>query len=318
MKFKFKRILPLGVGLTSILFVSVLNNFASDLNSYHSEYVMNYKTEIPVTFVPTSIITIDDNLDFHYHFAGDKRSYDYNAAKSIVDEFFSNNNLDINNFIQDNNFADYPIEPEFQEMKDYVKSNYPSYKYKTTIISPEVEAGMIIYYDGMGNLTKAVDKNNNILDTLKNELVDVTYPEGYTGPRIEIEPTYNEDGTYTWGSSNNTLTISNEGKQGLSEGVVTQYSGVGLVGADGGSVDGKLGITDCATPMNYSRPPAGTPVYLRNLTTDHAEYVYKWDVGRLPDAIIDIQWQQMENEYGVPTGPNHTYGSFKGRAFYSY
>ncbi|KAF5065618.1 hypothetical protein DSECCO2_272080 [anaerobic digester metagenome] len=70
--------------------------------------------------------------------------------------------------------------------------------------------------------------------------------------------------------------------------------------------------------MDYDRPPSDTAIYVRNLTTDSADYVYKNDVGGLPNAILDIMPDKMQDTFGAKVNKSKGTGRFDGRYYYSW
>lgn len=68
-------------------------------------------------------------------------------------------------------------------------------------------------------------------------------------------------------------------------GYITWYNGVGKVGADGK----RLGHWDCATKMGFDVPRKGTKIRAYSKAKPKkAITVYKYDVGRLPGAVLDV------------------------------
>lgn len=56
-----------------------------------------------------------------------------------------------------------------------------------------------------------------------------------------------------------------------------------------GEADHKLGQTDCATKQGFDEPPVGTEIIATDRDTGLSARLYKWDVGKLPKAVLDIR-----------------------------
>lgn len=216
----------------------------------------------------------------------------------------------INEFVSEdlvqNKTIDTSMEREEDALFEEVKkeaSNYPKYIVGDIII-PEMEEGMTAFYDGMGDLTKVVDKDGNIVD-MPEPIIDIVYPENYKGDKLyPYEQGY--VGSWTYGDYNeNTITRTSYSVTG--EGWITYYNGVGLTGSDGTT----LTNNDCATKMNYDRPPKGTSIQVRNLNNNFTGVVYKYDIGGLPNAVLDIMPDKMLLQFGAT-------GRFKGRYWWSW
>nr|WP_239549284.1 RlpA-like double-psi beta-barrel domain-containing protein [Scopulibacillus daqui] len=67
------------------------------------------------------------------------------------------------------------------------------------------------------------------------------------------------------------------------KGNITYYYGEGKIGAHGK----KLASHDCALKIGFDNPPAGTKIKVVSDKGKQAT-VYKWDMGRLPNAVIDV------------------------------
>lgn len=138
------------------------------------------------------------------------------------------------------------------------------------IADPSPTAGLRVIYDGDG-LIKAFE--------------GVTYrysplPSGTTSP----------NGTYTWGSQNNTLTVTNNTVTGT--GRLTTFSDTI------GERDNTLKKGDVATRGDKDNPKFGTILDVTAPTADGSTATHemtKADNGSLPDAILDIWKTGVEN-----------------------
>ncbi|GIM45737.1 hypothetical protein DNHGIG_12860 [Collibacillus ludicampi] len=91
-------------------------------------------------------------------------------------------------------------------------------------------------------------------------------------------------------------------------GNITYYNGEGKIGADGKV----LSSYDCATKIGFDEPPAGTRIAVRNLDNNRLAFVYKWDRGSLPNAVLDVMPYVFSNILGQDT----YYGIIHGRYFH--
>ncbi|MBU8726158.1 MULTISPECIES: RlpA-like double-psi beta-barrel domain-containing protein [Bacillus] len=81
------------------------------------------------------------------------------------------------------------------------------------------------------------------------------------------------------------FSFSNEASAKKVSGNITWYNGVGKKGADGK----RLGHWDAATKMGFDVPKKGTKLRVRTKAKPHKVItVYKYDVGRLPNAVLDV------------------------------
>lgn len=142
---------------------------------------------------------------------------------------------------------------------------------------PDPEPGMRVSYDGTGYPTKIVNEltgkyynfvvkndisNNETLNKDQNNSVGL-----YSDPN---SPTYKYlfRGNFTWYTD------------------------------EIGQQDHILQDFDCATKMKYDEPPCGTLIHAKYLTRE--AYLTKWDVGSLPNAILDVRPYVFENVFKVP------------------
>ncbi|WP_163195511.1 hypothetical protein [Clostridium thermarum] len=142
---------------------------------------------------------------------------------------------------------------------------------------PDPEPGMRVSYDGTGHPTKIVNeltgKYYNFV--LKND--------------ISTEGTLNKETNNTFGLY---MDPSSPNYKYLFRGNFTWYTDTI------GQQNHILQDFDCATKINYDEPPCGTLVHAKYLTRD--AYLTKWDIGTLPDAILDVRPYVFENVFKVP------------------
>ena len=186
-----------------------------------------------------------------------------------------------------------------------IAKQYPTYYFAEPQI-PNIKPGMVAFYDGMGYLNKIIDENGNIVPITSN-CINIIHPDGITAINSVARANYyNQLGTFVWGTDNNTLTRTTE--HVIATGWVTWFDD------EIGNHDNILTEDDCATAMNYDRPPSNTEIHVRNLENNIDAYVYKNDVGSLPNAVLDIRPEKMEDTFNVSVGTNS--GRFNGRYFY--
>ncbi|WP_047153671.1 hypothetical protein [Aneurinibacillus tyrosinisolvens] len=187
-------------------------------------------------------------------------------------------------------------EKEILKEMEQARASLPVYHLDDPVL-PKPQPGMTVLYDGMGYPTKVVDANGNPISEKSATGINIMSDAGV--------------GTYTYGASNNKITISSTNV--LGEGTVTWYDGVGGKGYD----QTILTEEDCATKQSIDNPPKATEINVRNLENNIAGIVYKYDVGSLPNAIIDIMPNKMSFYFETTIGTYPTpYGSFTGRYFH--
>lgn len=174
---------------------------------------------------------------------------------------------------------------------------------------PDPQPGMTVYYDGMGLPTKIVDAEGKVVPT-PSKIIKVENADGFSIDHVisAWEPPGN--GVYIYGKDNNKLTITDSYVMG--EGWVTWYDGVGKIGAD----NKKLTNDNCATKMDYDRPPYNTEIRVRNLSNDIVKNVYKADIGSLPNSVLDIMPDKMNDDFDSPVDKKKGLGRFNGRTYY--
>lgn len=159
--------------------------------------------------------------------------------------------------------------------------------------NPAPQPGMRVIYDGEGLIREIIYPKNISPNAYK------PLPRGTRKP----------PGTYTYGKSNNSITIKGTTSGSvLGEGRFTNYSDT--VGEN----DNTLKKGDCATKGEIDNPSYGTKIASRNLENDVFAYVYKRDNGALPDAVLDI-WKTGVELYGLTWSSSL---SFKGRYYYEF
>lgn len=187
-----------------------------------------------------------------------------------------------------------------EEAKKYPKYSIDNLK------APNVKEGMVGLYDGMGYLTKVVDKDGNIIP------FTATVTKLSNG-QVRAASYYNQNGTWSWPSKTNANTLTRTDQHVLAEGWITWYDGVGKIG----NHDNVLKNDDCATKMDYDRPSSNQKINVRNLDNDKTSVVYKNDVGGLPNAVLDIMPDKMKDDFGVSVDKKNNSGRFNGRYFYN-
>lgn len=140
----------------------------------------------------------------------------------------------------------------------------------TKVADPSPSAGLRVIYDGDG-LIRAFEGGTYRYSPL---------PSGSTSP----------NGTYTWGSQNNTLTVTDTTVTGT--GRLTTFSDTI------GESDNTLTKGDVATRGDKDNPKFGTTLSVTAPTADGSTETHemnKADNGSLPDAILDIWKTGVEN-----------------------
>lgn len=170
------------------------------------------------------------------------------------------------------------------------------------VISVETEPIVVspnstIVYDGMGSIYKITSSTK-----INQRLTTWTYPA---------------NGTYYYGDFTPQSWIRLTDDYVMGQGYVTYF--YGTTGYHGDNLDQMEAndpyINICATKMAYDRPNRGQEIKLRVLNSNWADtndvyYVYKYDVGGLPEAILDLR----ERLFSQIT--NLSNGIFNGRYYY--
>lgn len=76
---------------------------------------------------------------------------------------------------------------------------------------------------------------------------------------------------------------------------------------------------DCATKIGIDTPAAGTLIYVTKSSDNTKTVLQKYDIGLLPNAILDISKEAMNNIFKVPAGYNSNgvpYGEFLGSYYH--
>lgn len=154
---------------------------------------------------------------------------------------------------------------------------------KNEFVLPEVEAGMRVSYDGLGNPTKAVNEK--------------------TGQQYNIEYLGKEDIKKV---ANNSIGIT----PNAAGSTIWKYQGWVTWFTDYiGQQNHVLQDLDCATKQSLEDPPCGTNIKLVDLSNSRTGYLTKWDVGSLPNAVLDIRPYAFTNVFGY----NQSIGHFQGK-----
>lgn len=146
------------------------------------------------------------------------------------------------------------------------------------VAEPSPSAGLRVIYDGDG-LIRAFEGGTYRYSPL---------PSGTTSP----------NGTYTWGSQNNTLTVTDNTVTGT--GRLTTFSDTI------GEKDNTLKKGDVATRGDKDNPKFGTILNVTAPTADGSTATHemtKADNGSLPDAILDI-WKTGVEKWGYTWNSN--------------
>ncbi|MCR8997402.1 hypothetical protein [Brevibacillus laterosporus] len=149
----------------------------------------------------------------------------------------------------------------------------------------EPQEGMLAYYNAEGDLYKVTLDGVNVL---------AAWAKGPATP-----------GTYgPWGAHKNKIIATATDVEGT--GRVTNFTDAI------GDHDNRLKKYDAATKGVYDNPKSNTSIRVRNFNNDRIVYVYKNDIGALPDAVLDV-WQPTLADFGEKVSD---YTSFPGRYYY--
>jgi len=245
---------------------------------------------IPKQMPPGTIITYDENGKMTVHEPNLSQN-SVNTSASVISE-------------EEKKKIDLEEKKVLEQVRQEAKS-LPVY-YLSEPELPAPQPGMTVYYDGMGLPTKVLDANGNIVDT-PSKIIRVEYPNNFSAENIT--PQWDKGpGVYTYGDCKITITETYV----LGEGWVTWYDGVGKVGADGKILTNE----NCATKMSIDNPPYNSEIRVRNLSNDKVGYVYKADVGSLPNAVLDIMPDKMRDTFGAPVDKEKGTGRFNGRTYH--
>lgn len=90
-------------------------------------------------------------------------------------------------------------------------------------------------------------------------------------------------------------------------GKVSLYLGQGKIGYDGTVITG----SDCATNLSTDNPPAGTPIYVTDLSNGTKGTFYKYDVGNFPSGVIlDLTYNGFVVKFGYLGGDGYFHGTY--------
>lgn len=242
---------------------------------------------VPEKMSPGTVITYDDNLNMtiieggfdRIRTSSEMRSTDINSHRNIImsDDLSSYSTIELN-ILQDLKNDTLPV---------------------NTVESEPVVAtpNSTVVYDGMGSIYKITTTT-------------------FDSPRL-TSWTYPANGTYYYGEFDPQSWIRLTSDYVMGQGYVTYF--YGEMGYHGDNLD-KMEEDDpdlhiCATKMAYDRPNRGQEIKLRVLDsswadTDDVYYVYKYDIGGLPEAILDLR----ERLFSEITDLDN--GIFHGRYFY--
>lgn len=139
-------------------------------------------------------------------------------------------------------------------------------------------AGMVVTYADDGYILNIQDNSQSVLSQDSN-----------TTRAYEIA----SNGTYRWGAHNNTLQITNTYVRGT--GRFTNFTDTI------GQANHRLVKGDVATKMEYDNCILGQPLICK--ANGYTRTMYKWDVGGMPDAILDI-WKTGVECFGYTWSSN--------------
>lgn len=166
----------------------------------------------------------------------------------------------------------------FELAKEDAKS-LPIYNYEFDIAA---YPGDEIIYDANGeflNIIRAEStKDKSILSD--NRVSSISYGTAKKGTHY-----------YPNSTKANKLVITDSSVTGTGYGTNFTYKSNG--NSDIGQRDHRLVKGDCATNKNYDNAICGTIIGVRNFDNDIREDFEKWDIGSLPNAVIDIWWKGL-------------------------
>jgi len=242
---------------------------------------------VPEKMSPGTVITYDNDLNMTIVEGGFNRIRTSSDMRSAA--INSHRNI-----IMSDDLSSYST-TEMSILQDIINDTLPLY----TVESEPVVAtpNSTVVYDGMGSIYKIKTTT-------------------FESPRL-TSWTYPPNGTYYYGEFNPQSWIRLTSDYVMGQGYVTYfYDEIGYHGDNLDEMeedDPDLHI--CATKMAYDRPNRGQEIKLRVLDsnwtdTDDVYYVYKYDIGGLPEAILDLR----ERLFSEITDLDN--GIFHGRYFY--
>lgn len=166
-------------------------------------------------------------------------------------------------------------------------------------------------------------KNNNTLKLEDNAIVPnfenekLFLPKPQPGMRVA----YDGQGLPAFIKVNGEVYYGDNNKQMSAPVIRNQYVYGNITWYDDaiGQEKHKLGPKDCATKKGYDEPDVGTPIIVTKTDDGKTDTLTKWDVGTLPNAILDIRLEEMRDYFNVPAGyktkngKKISYGSFQGK-----
>jgi hypothetical protein len=255
--------------------------------------VVAYATDTTVTYIPDNMlpcaqIHYDENLNMTITNAGMPVHSGIHLAITI--------NNDCDNTIKLLDDKSSYSRRELEVIYDALQNTYPVFIEDNANKIPAMPNSTVIY-DGTGSIYKIVNDNNP-----NPRLTDWTYPS---------------NGTYYYGTWNPQNWIQITDSYIMGQGYVTYFNDTW--GYHGDNLDqmelNDLTLNICATKMAYDRPNRAQSIRLRVLDdywydTTSVYYVNKYDIGGLPEAVLDIR----ERLFSQITNLNN--GIFHGRYYY--
>lgn len=285
------RIISAGIALTLTL------SLFTSINSYATEATSPTqlaKSAIPATMAPETEIEYDSNNNMVIT----KKGIDSSGSYSVESSSTAENKINISSRI---NYS----KEELKMMKEVIKLQKNNLKRVTEKNKlPESTPGLKVIYDGMGQPNKFY-------------LNGMPYLPSEDGTTLKASATWTPpvNGTYNYG--NCWIQIATTFNMG--QGYLTYFTGTpGCHGDDLNKLDKTVDL--CATKMQYDRPPRAKEIRVRKLDsnwndTNTVVYVKKYDIGSLPNAVIDVRKPLMIRLTG-PEGSS-SFGRFNGRYHYS-
>lgn len=179
------------------------------------------------------------------------------------------------------------INKEKELLKDYPISD-------TSLSLPKIQSGLTVFYDGLGQ-PLVIRLNGKTLTS-------------------ETTTQNNENTKNVSGEKSNDINAFTYGYY-ATFGRITWYNAVGHIGFDQKLLTWK----DCATKIGIDTPAAGTLIYVTKSSDNTKTVLQKYDIGLLPNAILDISKEAMNNIFKVPAGYNSNgvpYGEFLGSYYH--
>lgn len=202
---------------------------------------------------------------------------------------------------------------------EIAKATIPDHMKPGSVIQYDANNNMIILQDGytapannnsvtVPDLPAGVEKA--ITEAIKEGKVvygptneKISLPAPVPGMRVAYDGSGNP-AIITGGSS----TLAPKSAPNLAGQVI--YGNFSWFTDDIGQQNHELQDFDCATKMGFDEPPCGTTVYTRDMTTWNPATLYKWDIGSLPNCVLDVRPYVFQYVYGEDLSIGHLYGRY--------